>query len=135
VDEDIPLFESLVRDVFPDVVTPVTGYEKLKGCILEARWNFCSSFLKTYFFPKLCQLSCYVAAENWIEKIYQIYLLQKTHHGVMLVGLPGSGKTSAWRTLLQAVSITSGVEVCYYVRPFLSPGRNICPAIARVVRH
>jgi dynein heavy chain 1 len=98
VDEDIPLFESLVRDVFPDVVTPVTGYEKLKGCILE-----------------LCQLSCYVAAENWIEKIYQIYLLQKTHHGVMLVGLPGSGKTSAWRTLLQAVSITSGVEHVSYV--------------------
>ena len=38
-----------------------------------------------------------------MTKMLQLYQVTRINHGVMLVGPPGSGKTAAWRVLLEAL--------------------------------
>ncbi|KAH1393997.1 dynein heavy chain [Aspergillus fumigatus] len=52
----------------------------------------------------------YVDSEMWIAKILQLYQIQSIHHGVMMVGRSGSGKSAAWKILLQALQRIEGVE-------------------------
>jgi dynein heavy chain 1 len=52
----------------------------------------------------------YVDSETWIAKILQLYQIQSIHHGVMMVGKSGSGKSAAWKILLQAMQRIEGVE-------------------------
>ncbi|RYP75736.1 hypothetical protein DL771_002223 [Monosporascus sp. 5C6A] len=51
-----------------------------------------------------------VVNDVWMTKILQLYQIQKIHHGVMMVGNSGSGKTAAWRLLLDALQQVEGVE-------------------------
>ena len=39
----------------------------------------------------------------WMDKVMQLYNIIQLHHGLMMVGPSGSGKSMAWRTLLQAL--------------------------------
>ena len=48
--------------------------------------------------------------DTWMTKILQLYQIQCIHHGVMLVGDSGSGKSSIWKTLLKALHKSEGVE-------------------------
>lgn len=56
-----------------------------------------------------------VGGELWIEKVLQLYQIQNIHHGLMMVGPSGSGKSSAWRILLTALERIEGVEGVSYV--------------------
>ncbi|OAG20310.1 hypothetical protein CC77DRAFT_1020822 [Alternaria alternata] len=59
-----------------------------------------------------------VVSDSWMTKIIQLYQIQKLHHGVMMVGSSGSGKSAAWRTLLSALQAVEGVEgVCHVIDP------------------
>ncbi|KAJ1333646.1 dynein cytoplasmic 1 heavy chain [Microdochium nivale] len=51
-----------------------------------------------------------VATDTWMTKILQLYQIQKIHHGVMMVGNSGTGKSAAWRLLLDALQQVEGVE-------------------------
>ncbi|CBX94114.1 similar to cytoplasmic dynein 1 heavy chain 1 [Plenodomus lingam JN3] len=51
-----------------------------------------------------------VVSDAWMTKIIQLYQIQNLHHGVMMVGSSGSGKSTAWRTLLEAMQMVEGVE-------------------------
>ncbi|KAH8681293.1 dynein heavy chain, N-terminal region 1-domain-containing protein [Xylariales sp. PMI_506] len=51
-----------------------------------------------------------VPHEAWMTKILQLYQIQKIHHGVMMVGNSGTGKSAAWRLLLDALHQVEGVE-------------------------
>ncbi|KAK3324626.1 dynein heavy chain, N-terminal region 1-domain-containing protein [Cercophora scortea] len=51
-----------------------------------------------------------VVNETWMVKILQLYQIQKIHHGVMMVGSSGSGKSAAWRLLLDALQQVENVE-------------------------
>ncbi|KAF1990825.1 hypothetical protein K402DRAFT_460233 [Aulographum hederae CBS 113979] len=52
-----------------------------------------------------------VVSDAWMTKVIQIYQIQELHHGVMMVGSSGSGKSSAWRVLLKALQrVKGGVE-------------------------
>jgi dynein heavy chain 1 len=44
---------------------------------------------------------------SFIEKCLQLNQILFLHHGVMLVGPTGSGKTAAWKILLEALAILS----------------------------
>ena len=55
------------------------------------------------------------ASENWLEKILQLYQIQKLHHGVMLVGPSGSGKSKAWSILLESLQETDHIESVFHV--------------------
>lgn len=53
--------------------------------------------------------------ETWMTKILQLYQIQKIHHGVMMVGPSGSGKSQIWKVLLQALQRVEGIEGVYHV--------------------
>ena len=53
-----------------------------------------------------------------MNKILQLYQIQKIQHGLMMVGPSGSGKTNAWRVLLTALERLDGIEgVAYVIDP------------------
>lgn len=59
-----------------------------------------------------------VINETWMTKILQLYQIQSIHHGVMMVGDSGSGKSAAWKVLLHALQQVEGVEgVCHVIDP------------------
>ncbi|EJT78073.1 dynein heavy chain [Gaeumannomyces tritici R3-111a-1] len=51
-----------------------------------------------------------VVNDTWMTKILQLYQIQGIHHGVMMVGSSGSGKSAAWTLLLDALQKVEGVE-------------------------
>lgn len=51
-----------------------------------------------------------VVNDVWMTKILQLYQIQNIHHGVMMVGGSGSGKSAAWRLLLDALQQVENVE-------------------------
>lgn len=57
-----------------------------------------------------------VINETWMTKIVQLYQIQGIHHGVMMVGDSGSGKSAIWKVLLKALQRTESVEgVCHVI--------------------
>lgn len=56
--------------------------------------------------------------ELWMTKILQLYQIQAIHHGVMMVGDSGSGKSAIWKVLLRALQRLEKVEgVCHIIDP------------------
>ena len=92
---------SLLADVFPG-----TEYVPVNLDALREQIN------------KVCAERRLVEGERWINKILQLYQIQKIQHGLMMVGPSGSGKTNAWQVLLAALERLDGVEgVAYVIDP------------------
>ncbi|KAF3061368.1 Dynein heavy chain, cytoplasmic [Daldinia childiae] len=51
-----------------------------------------------------------VVNDTWMTKVLQLYQIQNIHHGVMMVGNSGTGKSAAWRLLLDALQQVENVE-------------------------
>ena len=98
VAEDISLFHNLLQSVFPTATVQSLYNTQLKQHITN-----------------VCQHQHYQQVDLWIEKIFQLYQVQHLRHGVMMVGPSGAGKTSAWRTLLQAMELNDGIKSDSYV--------------------
>jgi len=47
---------------------------------------------------------------NFDWQVLQLYQITLIHHGLMMVGPSGSGKSSAWRVLLKALERLEGME-------------------------
>ncbi|SMQ54365.1 unnamed protein product [Zymoseptoria tritici ST99CH_3D7] len=59
-----------------------------------------------------------VATDAWLTKVLQLYQIQSLHHGVMMVGSSGTGKSTAWQALLAALQKVDGIEgVCHVIDP------------------
>ena len=59
-----------------------------------------------------------VSTDAWLAKVLQLYQIQSLHHGVMMVGSSGTGKSTAWQTLLAALQKVDGIEgVCHVIDP------------------
>ncbi|KAL8873373.1 MAG: hypothetical protein Q9174_001143, partial [Haloplaca sp. 1 TL-2023] len=56
-----------------------------------------------------------VLNEAWMTKLIQLYQIQAIHHGVMMVGSSGSGKSMIWKVLLQALRRLDGVEGVFHI--------------------
>jgi len=84
---DMPLFQTLLGDLFPGIELPEEGTSTLRGAI-EA---------------ELKENNAQVVPE-FVDKIIQIYNCKVARHGNMIVGQANSGKTEAWRTLQRAIS-------------------------------
>ncbi|XP_078409866.1 dynein axonemal heavy chain 3-like [Cetorhinus maximus] len=79
---DIPLFDSIISDLFPGVVLPTRHHGNLDISIREIIHGF------------------NLQPSPWfIEKIIQIYEMMLVRHGFMLVGSPLGGKTCALKVL------------------------------------
>ncbi|KAI9501195.1 dynein heavy chain [Coemansia spiralis] len=98
VAQDIHLLSSLLEDVFPGVEYRPASIDRLRDAILE-----------------VCRQRNLVPGDRWMDKVVQLYQIQAIHHGLMMVGASGSGKTTAWQVLLAALERLEGVEGVSYV--------------------
>ena len=98
VSEDITLYNSLLIGVFPDSKIEEVKEEELRNKIVE-----------------LCKIRNLLPEEKFIAKILQLYSIQKMHHGVMMVGQSGTGKSAAWKILLEALQLMDGIKGESYI--------------------
>ncbi|TQS39101.1 hypothetical protein Golomagni_00379 [Golovinomyces magnicellulatus] len=98
---DVDIMHSIEAELFPDVNYHPANLESLKNAI-------CSIAKEKYL----------IVNEIWMMKIIQLYQIQMIHHGVMMVGNSGTGKSMAWKILLQALQKAEGIEgVCHIIDP------------------
>jgi dynein heavy chain 1 len=93
--EDRPLFASLISGVFPGCSVRSFEDAKLSAALIQV----CTEN----------KLECSSGGE-WTEKVLQLKQVLDQRHGVMLVGPSGSGKSSAWKTLLSALELADGIK-------------------------
>ena len=56
-----------------------------------------------------------VINDTWMTKILQLYQIQGIHHGVMMVGDSGSGKSAVWKVLINALQRLEGTEGIWHI--------------------
>jgi len=96
--EDVGLYHSLLTGVFPDATVEAVREEHLRTKITE-----------------LCKIRNLVPEERFIDKLIQIYSIQRMHHGIMMVGTSGTGKSAAWKILLEAMQLVDGIKGEAYI--------------------
>jgi dynein heavy chain len=85
---DVPLYANITKDLFPGVVLPTPDYEELYAAI--------NNQLKKPEFNLQ-------GTDYFLTKIIQLYEMILVRHGLMVVGQPFAGKTSAEKILAAAL--------------------------------
>eukprot|EP01054_Gregarina_sp_Poly1_P003174 Gregarina_sp_Poly_1__3173@NODE_18_length_21885_cov_39_980383_g16_i0_p1_GENE_NODE_18_length_21885_cov_39_980383_g16_i0NODE_18_length_21885_cov_39_980383_g16_i0_p1_ORF_typecomplete_len4767_score865_14AAA_6/PF12774_7/1_5e149AAA_6/PF12774_7/8_3e02AAA_6/PF12774_7/9_7DHC_N2/PF08393_13/4_2e02DHC_N2/PF08393_13/9_6e02DHC_N2/PF08393_13/4_6e02DHC_N2/PF08393_13/2_6e02DHC_N2/PF08393_13/1_9e118AAA_8/PF12780_7/2_6e03AAA_8/PF12780_7/5_6e02AAA_8/PF12780_7/7_5AAA_8/PF12780_7/2_2e91DHC_N1/PF08385_12/1_1e85DHC_N1/P len=98
VQKDVPRLQTILSSVFPGAVTVPVEEALLETEII-----------------RLCEANHYETESTWIQKILQLYQIQKLSHGVMLVGPTGVGKSSAWQILLAAMEKVDNTKGLSYI--------------------
>ncbi len=79
---DVPLFAGITSDLFPGTVIEPPDRDNMRKA-----------------FDDVCAKRSLINVEYFWEKVVQIYDMMVVRHGFMIVGLPFSGKSSAWKVL------------------------------------
>ena len=87
IKEDLPLFQALIRDLFPQVEIPPVNYGELQSQIVES----------------ITQLGLQRHPEFEL-KVLQLFETFNVRFGVMIVGPTGSGKTRCYRVLQNSMT-------------------------------
>uniref|UniRef100_A0A2A4JQR8 Dynein axonemal heavy chain 7 n=1 Tax=Heliothis virescens TaxID=7102 RepID=A0A2A4JQR8_HELVI len=90
LEHDVPLFMGIIGDLFPGLPLPLAGLPDLVTCLKEV----CITL----------NLQC---NDFFIEKVLQLYEMILVRHGLMLVGMPFSGKTKCYHALGHALKCVS----------------------------
>ena len=92
VAQDVPLFLSLLADIFPGVPSPAKGdYPAVQAALTRA-----------------CEGAQLLLHGSWVAKVIQLYETSLVRHGIMLVGPAGGGKSAVIEMLRLAVTETTG---------------------------
>ena len=88
VAQDVPLFLSLLKDLFPKLTAPpVAAYPDVEQAIRES-----------------VEEMGLIHYEHWVKKVIQLYETTEVRHGIMVIGPTGGGKTEIFRILRMALA-------------------------------
>ena len=94
VDEDEPLFDSLINDLFPNMVLTKLGHPSLEEAIGQT-----------------VEEESLTAHPAWLVKIIQLFETQAVRHGIMVIGPSGAGKSTCISLLAKALSKVEEIPV------------------------
>ena len=83
VAQDVPLFLSLLADLFPGIPPPAKGEYPEEERILA----------------KVVDKYGLIYHDDWVLKVKQLFETTRVRHGIMLVGPPGGGKSCIFKCL------------------------------------
>ncbi|KAF6211132.1 hypothetical protein GE061_014246, partial [Apolygus lucorum] len=85
--DDLPLFNGVCKDLFPSVQVPVVDYDVLLKAIHDE--------MKTLKLQPV---------EVALTKVIQLYETKNSRHSTVILGQPGSAKSSTWKLLKGAMN-------------------------------
>uniref|UniRef100_A0A0G4F0A6 Dynein heavy chain 1, axonemal n=1 Tax=Chromera velia CCMP2878 TaxID=1169474 RepID=A0A0G4F0A6_9ALVE len=106
--DDLPLFENIISDLFPDTEKPQIDYGDLEVTIRER-----------------CTHSHLQPVDPFVMKVIQLFDTCQVRHGLMLVGPTGGGKTCNYRVLQESMTKLKGANGCETVHTHILNPKSI----------